>query len=293
MLITLYIADYKIANHYTDPLATYVSSLKLPSISTKKGIATDSFKFNVEKEVLDHLNESFTYLCYNTPVDLYIDNQLIFKGYVDKLNTSAKRVVEINVVSVMQWQLNQFVSPMISGKCQNQVYSENCTLSQEDYKYEFTAVEVDCFTGGVSLDTLGGVATLGGNSGAGNDLFLDREMWWNAFVIVNGKYKTTVVNVTDDKIHLGINYVDLMITTVSLTVYLKCDKTYGECFYRFSNTKNFWGFANVGRKATTIDIFSASNLEYCGEELVEQAFEYCDTDFSIFGVLLTDAPEET
>ncbi len=293
MLITLSIADYKIANHYTDPLATFVSSLRIPTINTKKGIATDTFKFIIERSVIDYLGESFTYLCYDTPVSLYIDNLLIFKGFIDKLNTTAKNKVEITVASIMLWQLNQFVAPAVSGSCQSQVYSENCTLNQDDFKYDFTTVDVDCFTGAILLDTLGGIATLGGNSGVGNDLFLDREMWWNAFVIINGKYKTTVVNVTDDKIYLGINYLDLMITTVSLTVYLKCDKTYGECFSRFSNTKNFWGFSNVGRKISTIDIFSASNLEFCGEDYVDQEFAYCDTDFSIFGVLLTDAPEET
>ncbi len=288
MLITLSIADYKIANHYSDPEATFVSSLQFGTISTKKGIATDSFKFKIEKAVLDHMEETFTYLCYDTPIDLYIDNQLVFKGYIDKLNTSATNVVDITVVSIMQWQLAQFISPMVSNLCQNQVYSENCTVDKNMFKYDFTTVEIDCFTGSVTLDTLVGAVTLGGNTGIGNNIFIDKSMWWNAIVIINGKYKTTVVNVTDDKIFLGINYVDMNIVTESLTVYLKCDKTYGECFSRFKNTKNFWGFSNVGRRASTIDIFSASNLDYCGEELANKDFILCATDFSIFGISLTE-----
>ncbi len=289
MLITLHIANsYKIANHFLDVEATYVSSLKINTISTKKGIATDNIKFSIEKEVLDYLGESFTYLCYDTPIDVYVDNYLLFKGYIDKLNTSSKNTVEIEVKSIMEWQFKQFVSPMISGRCQSQAYSENCTLDKNDFKYDFTTVNIDCFTGAVSLDTYRSIATLGGNSGVGNDIFLDKAMWWNAIVIINGKYRTTVVNVTDENIYLSINYLNLLITTVSLTVYLKCDKTYGECFSKFNNTKNFWGFANTGRKATTIDIFSATELTYCGEHLAETEFVYCATDFSIFGILLTE-----
>ena len=192
----------------------------------------------------------------------------------------------------MQWQLQQFVSPSIDTLCQNQVYSENCTLIKEDYNYVFTTVDINCFTGEVSLNLLGGYATLGGNTGIGNDLFLDRELWWSAIIIINGKYRTTVTNVTDTAIYLGINYMNLDITTVSLVVYLKCDKTYGQCFSRFANTKNFWGFANVGRKAQIFDIFSANELEYCGEELVNQDTLTCDTDYNLFGVPLITFPEE-
>ena len=139
MLITISLADYKLANHYTDPTADYVSSLKITTVSTKKGIATDTFKFSVEKSVLDHLDETFAYLCYKTPVKVYIDNQLMFDGFVDKLDTSAKNVVNFDCLSIMQWQLQQFVSPSIDALCQNQVYSENCTLVKEDFNYAFTS----------------------------------------------------------------------------------------------------------------------------------------------------------
>lgn len=284
MLITISIADFKIANHYTDPTAKYVSSLKLSAITTKKGIATDSFKFTIEKSVLDYMDESFAYLCYDTIVNLYVDNKLVINGYIDKLNTSSTNVVSFDIMSIMKWQLSQFMAPSISGLCQNQIYSENCTLAKEDFDYVFTTVEVNCFTGAVSLDLLGGAVTLGGNTGIGNPIFLDRSMWWNAIIIINGKYKTTVTNVTDTDIYLAINYLDLTVLTVSLSVYLKCDKTYGECYSRFSNTRNFWGFANTGRKAQTFDIFSASELHYCGEDLVNQDDLTCITDYNLFGV---------
>lgn len=285
MLVTIQVAnDYKIANHYTDVDAIFVSSLSIVSLSTKKGIATDSFRFSIEKAVLDHLDETFTYLCYDTPISIFIDNILVLSGIVDKVNTSSTKVVEFDIVSIMQWQLEQFVAPSVSALCQNQVYSTNCGLDQNSYKYTFTTVDVNCFTGAISLDTLGGTVTLGGNTGAGNSAFLTRDMWWNAIVIINGKYRTTVVNVTDTDIYLGINYMDMNVTTVSLEVYLKCDKTYGECYSRFNNTQNFWGFSNTGRKLQTFDIFSATALDYCGEELVIQDPLSCDTDFNIFGV---------
>lgn len=284
MLMTILLANkYKIANHYMDPEATYISSLGDQTISTKKGIATDTFKFTVEKDVIDFLGETFTYLCYDTPAKVYLDGVLIISGYVTKLSTTAINQITIDVSSIMKWQMAQFLSPAISGLCQNQVYSENCGLIATDYSASFTTVEIDCFTGSADISISGGVVTLGGNATA-SSIFSDLDMWWNAIVIIDGVYRTTVASVTDDKIYFGINYLDMMATTTTLTVYLKCDKTYGECFARFSNTKNFWGFANTGNKVQTFDIFSASNLTFCGDELQEQAFEPCDTDFNIFGI---------
>lgn len=286
MLITLYIANkYKIANHYTDPTATYVSSLNLKTVTTKKGISTDTFRFVIEKEVIDGLNETFTYLCYDTPIKLYVNSTLVISGYVTKLSTTNKNQVSIEVSSMASWQLKQFLSPALSSVCQNQVYSENCKLTATDYNFSFTTVDINCFTGGIPISISSGVITLGGNASSnGNDKFLDLSMWWNAIVIINGVYRTTVVNVSDTEIFLGINYLDIMATTTSLVVYLKCDKTYGECFSRFSNTKNFWGFANNGNKVQTFDIFSASELTFCGDDLQEQDFTACDSDFSLFGV---------
>jgi len=78
MLITLAIANkFKLANHFTDETAIYVSSLKLDSISTKKGNAIDTISFTLENAVLDSIDESFLYVCYETIIDVYIDNNLI------------------------------------------------------------------------------------------------------------------------------------------------------------------------------------------------------------------------
>ncbi len=286
MLITIAVANkYKLANHYTDETAVYVSSLKLSSISTKKGVAIDTFKFTIEKEVFDTLGEAFTYLCYDTPIKLYLDNILIHSGYVNKLNTTAKNQVSIDVASIQSWQMKQFLSPAMASNCQNQVYSENCTLDSNDYNFVFSTVEINCFTGSIDININGNDIILGGSTSSnGNDQFLDLDKWWNAIVIINGIYRTTVVNVTEDKIFLGLNYLDMLVTTISLVVYLKCDKTYGECYSRFSNTKNFWGFANNGNKIQTFDIFSASSLEFCGDDLQNQDYLECDSDFSLFGV---------
>jgi len=286
MLVTIQVANkYKLANHYMDEQAVYVSSLKIDTISTKKGIATDTFKFVIEKEVFNSLGETFTYLCYDTPVKLYIDNVLVISGYVSKLNTTAKNQVTLDVASIASWQMTQFLSPAIASSCQNQTYSENCTLDKDIHKFEFSTVDIDCFTGSIDIGVSGNEITLGGNvSSNGNSLFLNLSNWWNAIVIINDIYRTTVVNVSDNKIFLGLNYLDMAVTTVSLVVYLKCDKTYGECYSRFNNTKNFWGFANNGNQVQTFDIFSASSLEFCGDELQEQTYIECDSDFNLFGV---------
>ncbi len=286
MLITIVLADkYKLANHYTDVDATYISSLKIATITTKKGITIDVFKFTIEKEVIDSLGEAFTYLCYDTPIKLYLDNILVHSGYVNKIKTTAKNQITIDVSSIQSWQMKQFLSPAMASSCQNQVYSENCTLDANAYKFDFSTVEINCFTGEASINISGGSITLGGNTSSnGNAQFLDLSKWWNAIVIINGVYRTTVVNVTEDKIFFGLNYLDMTVTTVSLTVYLKCDKTYGECYSRFSNTKNFWGFANNGNKIQTFDIFSASSLEFCGDDLQNQDYLECDSDFNLFGV---------
>lgn len=286
MLITLAIANkFKLANHFTDETAIYVSSLKLDSISTKKGNAIDTISFTLENAVLDSIDESFLYVCYETIVDVYIDSNLIIAGYIDTLTSTSDNKINFGISSVMKWQYQQFLAPALAGSCQNQVYSTNCKLNADSFNYQFTTVKINCFTGKVALTITEPNIILGDNvSSTGNSLFLDRQNWWNAIVIINGIYRTTVTNVTDDAIYLGINFLDIKLTTVSLTVYLKCDKTYGQCYSRFNNTKNFWGFANTGNQVQTIDIFSGSNLTFCGIELQEQDLIACDIDFSIYGV---------
>lgn len=290
MLITLQFADFKIANHMTDPSAVYISSLDIRSFSTKKGVAADKFQFTIPMEALDALNESFAYLIYNTPVKLYLDNKLTINGQVSEISIQASNVVNFSVESMTAWHLKQMFSPSVEAGCQNQTYSKHCGLSPVDFSYHFTTVEIDCMTGYADIQMLPAGIILGGNlapiANNNNSQFFDLASWVQAIVVINGKYKSRVVKVADDKIYFAMNYMDSKVTTVTLDVYLKCDRTYGVCYSRFDNSHNFWGFPNVGRKVSTFDIFSATSLEYCGEELVGGPLESCTTDTSFFGINL-------
>ncbi len=301
MLVLLNFANkFKLANYYIDG-ATYVSSLKVNNFNSKKALAIDSISFNLHTEVFDSIGESLAYICYNTLVDVYLDEQKVMQGYVDKLATSSTTNVRLTLRSLVALHSKLTISPQIENTCQNQVYSYMCGLNKNDFACEFTNVTIDCFTGLVTLDIDGvaGTASLGGSPSAtfpraattapiNNPLFLKKENWWNAFVILNDVYRATVVNVSESAITLDINHLEATVTASNVKVYLKCDKTYGTCYKRFSNTKNFWGFPNNGNKIQTLDIFSASSLEYCGADYSDQEFEYCDTDFNIFGVNINE-----
>lgn len=315
MIVTLIIADtLRLANHYNDPTAVYIEDLGINNITTRKGVASDIIKFSLAKDTLDFLQSTFLYLCYETTVQVLLNDKLMFAGYIDKIELDAENMVAFEASSLLKYQQKQFMSPSVDVLCQNQVYSENCKLSANNYAYHFDDVQVDCLAGKVSLEidevagtiALGGSTTIDGDDVAdgnvllldGNDdlievstklnntIFYDRAMWWNAYVVIDGIYRSNVVNVSDTDIFLSMNYLNYIAQARTISVYLKCDKTYGQCFSRFRNTKNFWGFANNGRKLNTYDIFSATSLNYCGDELAETEFEYCSTDFSIFGVNL-------
>jgi hypothetical protein len=290
MLITITFANKRLANHYDNIDAIYVSSLDFSFLATKKGIASDRATFSMPIEALNDIFSEFAYLIYETPVIIEIDKQVLFRGYVTKIDTRANNKATFEATSVMTWQLQQFFSPSIEGTCQNQVYSQNCKLDRLDYSIEFSNVNIDCMTGYATIEILSDSVILGGDSSItlldSKRLFLKPKNWWQAIVVINGVYRTKVVNVTEDRIYFAMNYMDLIATTSSLTVYLKCDKTYGTCYSRFNNVKNFWGFANTGRRVTTYDIFSAAALEYCGEDSVSGPLEHCTTDDNIIGVEL-------
>lgn len=290
MLITIQLADFKIANHLKDPDAYYISDLTTNSVSTKKGIATDRFQFSLPAAALDIISESFSYLMYETNAKLFIDDHLVIDGYITKISTSADKTMSFELLSNISWHLKQFFSPSIEGSCQNQTYSKNCTLSKQDFKFSFTNVEIDCLTGFATLDIVADTITLGGSTSTvaahNNALFLKLESWWQATVIINNKYKSSVVNVTSNKLYFAMNYLDMRVVADTLDVYLKCDRLYGTCYNRFNNVSNFWGFANTGRKVNTFDIFSASALHYCGDGLVGEPIESCTTDSSFFGINL-------
>jgi hypothetical protein len=144
---------------------------------------------------------------------------------------------------------------------------------------------------GVSLYADGNIDLIDGNIDlttvepmSNNPIFLDRKMWWNAIVFINDTYRSTVVNITDDRVFFALNYINDIKEAATVSVYLKCDKTYGQCFSRFNNVNNFWGFANTGRQVQTFNVFSAESLTYCGEDLAQQDLEECPSDFNLFGV---------
>jgi len=317
MIITIIIADnVKIANHYLDADAIYVEDLKINNLTAKKGVTIDTFKFSLDKQILDSLQESFMYLCYNTKIELFLSSKKIFTGFIDKIQISEKNLVSFDAYSNLKYQGSQYVVPNIATLCQSQVYSESCALKASEHSFNFDACSLDCFTGKFTVDidhtnqsiSLGGSASTTSSEVAdgnavlfdgnamlvvcedilNNSLFLDLANWWGAYVVINNKYRANVVNVTEDGIYISMNYTDQITLTSSVKVYLKCDKTYGNCFSRFNNTQNFWGFANNGRRLATFDIFSATSLEYCGEELADTDFELCNTDFNLFGVNLYD-----
>ena len=315
MIATIVDANsYALANHFNDPDAIFIEDLGITTVSTRKGLASDSFRFSLNLEVLDSLDKSFLYLCYNTPADLYIDRQLLITGFIDKISLDAKGHVSFEVSSMMKLHGSQFFTPSMTTSCQNEVYSKNCKLKPSEWSYHFQDVLIDGLTGRVSLDidslakdiSLGGsirvgadliadgnTVTLDGNTdlvdpdtSVNNGSFLRRELWWSAYVVLDGLYRSHVVNVTDDAIYLSMNFLNTKKIAHTVQVYLKCDKTYGQCFSRFQNTNNFWGFPTNGRLLGTFDIFSASELNYCGDQEAATILESCPTDSSIYGVNL-------
>lgn len=316
MRITITVANISIANYYKEG-STYVSSISINSISSKKGLAIDSLVLSLDTEVLNVLNLQMIYLFYNTLINVYVEESLVLAGYVSKINNTSDSQVKLDITSTYNWHSKQFVAPSINALCQNQIYSKNCGLNATNFKISFSNVKLNCFTGSVSLsidktahtitlgdsttsidvDNLadgnlslydGNTTTVSAVSVINNPMFYERSNWWNTIVIVNSHYRGSIVNVTDKAIYLDINYLNLEVQLDTVDIYLKCDKTYGDCYSRFNNIQHFWGFPNNGKLLNTIDIFSAENLDYCGEDIVDQEFEYCDTDFNIFGVNLND-----
>lgn len=292
MLITLKFANFYLSNHYYAGYG-YVSELKTPNLSTKKGTAIDSYRFSVPIAALDRLYQAPAYLCYNTPLKVYLDKigynggKLIIDGYISKITVTAKNIAEFTVSSIASWQMKQSLAPAVSGSCQNHIYSENCGLDQEQHKYSFSYVSIDAMTGAISLsiDKVAGTIVLGNSTySSGSSAFLTLANWRNGHILINNYYPARIVDVTEDKIFLNINFVNKVIQVYNVQVFMHCDKTYGICYTTFNNTKNFWGFPNTGNNLQTFDIFSASDLTFCGDDLQQQELEPCDTDDNLFGV---------
>ncbi len=309
MLITIHIADVKLANHYNDIDALYVSDFKLKTIKTKKGLASDDLVFTLHKDIFDSIDRSFIYSCYGSPVKLFLDDILLFNGYIDKLSTERTNRIKFNIKSNIYWFFKTNASPKKTVYCQNQLGAVNCGINVLFYKASFENVPIDGFTGYVSLRIkkdekeviLGGSSSFMTPIIDGNEvlkdgnlelvqpllntpLLLELENWTNAYVVINGVYKTNIVNIINNAIYLGLNFTDTKLVAETLDIYLKCDKTYGQCYKKFNNVQNFWGFPNNREDIAKVDIFSATNLVYCGQE--EQEFEECPFDHNLYGVEL-------
>jgi len=310
MLLTIQIADIKLANHYLDPEAIYVSDFKLRVMKVKKGLASDNLTFTLHKDIFDSLNKSFIYSCYNSLTKIYIDNELLFNGYVNKISTEKTDRVKFDIQSLTKWYFATDATPKKTAYCQNQLGSINCAIDIEKFSGSFNNVDIDGFTGRIALniDKANYTISLGSSSssfipiidgneqlidgnirlydpGVNNPMFLELLNWENAYVVINDVYKTNIVNIASDAIYLALNFTNTKLRAESLKVYLKCDKTYGICYSRFNNVQNFWGFPNNREDISTIDIFSATNLTYCGQDN-EQELEECPNDHNLFGVEL-------
>jgi hypothetical protein len=312
----LQFADFSISNYYTEE-AIFIEDLTISRFNSKRGLTVDSLSVDIHREVLDHIAESFSYICYRTKVKVIVDDLEVLDGYIDKIAISTTGNVSWSIVSIVTWFQELSLAPKLSFRCQNQIYSQTCGLNPMKHSIEFRNVNIDLFTGNVPLAidvpnkaiSLGGgppinltleyfdgnVSTYDGNSQilipserVPPHSFLELKSWWNAYVIINDKYRSEVTFVGDNYISLAISHTVGIAVADKLEVYLSCDKTYGICYNKFDNLNNFWGFANLGQTISTIDIFTASNLEYCGADYADTSFEYCASDFSLFGVNLNE-----
>jgi len=148
-------------------------------------------------------------------------------------------------------------------------------LDKANFIASDTGVTIDCLTGVMDY-----TAVLEATLGSIDNLTL-------AYVILDGNFKTRVTGVdrVNKKIYIAMNFLDDIIIA-DIDIYLYCNKTYGQCYLRFANTKNYYGFAGKGQSVTNFDVFSATGLTYCGEDIASLPQDTCDTDTNIFGIEL-------
>lgn len=310
MLITLHVANsFKLANHLMDPEAIYLSDISIKTVTSKKGLIADRLAVVVQMAALDALAESFLYLSYDTAVQVFIDNRLVIDGYVTKISNNTKDEARFGITSVLAYKFKQSMAPKLSTTCNSQIYSVQCGLDVTRHTVQATGIPVHCLTGYFDVIKDGETLIIGntvlefysydgnkhlydGNTKLVdaetqlNPLFLDPTVWAGMIVVINGKYKTRVTKLEGSKAYVTLNYLDQTIVAETMDFYLACDKTYGVCYKRFKNTRNFWGFPNVGKQVKTVDVFSADNLTYCGSDEAELPKEACPTDSSLFGVII-------
>ncbi len=281
MLVTLdfFSSTYRIANHNLDDTATFISNLKITNLSVKRGLAVDSATIVLNKSVLDATVDELVYLILDTPVliQFYDTDSDTFKygidGYISKVLNKQANEVSLTITSKVSYHMKQMFIPEIAGTCQTQLFSKMCGLNKTGFVGSDTGVSVDCLTGVMDYTT-----ALETAHGSIDNLQL-------AYVVLNGNFKTRVTGIdrVNKKIYLAMNFIDKIIT-VDIDIYLYCNKTYGQCHLRFSNVKNFYGFAGKGQSVTNFDVFSATGLTYCGEDVASLPAEDCPTDENIFGI---------
>lgn len=283
MLITLdfFSGLYRLANHNLDPTAIFIDELKLSGFSVKRGLATDSASVELSKLVLDSVATSLIYLVPNIPVriDFYDNDSANFKygidGYISKTTSSTADNVRLQIDSKVAYHMSQSFVPQVAATCQNQVYSKMCGLDKALFVAQDTSVTIDCLTG--VMDYTPALEAVHGS-------IMNVQL---AHVVLDGNFKTRVTGVdrVNKKIYLALTFAS-KIVTVDVGIYLYCNKSYGQCYSRFSNVKNFYGFAGQGQSVRNFDVFSATGLDYCGEDAATLPQDTCSTDTNIFGIKL-------
>lgn len=281
MLVTLEFYDIKLANHSLDNSAIYISELDVNSIAIKRGLAIDTASVKISKDVLDLLSLQPLYLFQTTLVKLYFydDNSSSFilglDGVVSKVTYANNSEVVLNIESSINQLLSNSFMPSINNSCQANLYSTVCGLNKDTYKVSLSNILMDCLVGSIPitqpmLDKYPNI----------DDLYL-------GIVIINNFYRSRVIGIdkTLNKLYLLSNFYDSITLLASVEIYPYCNKTYGMCYNRFNNTKNFYGFPSTGQTTNTFNIFSSSSITYCGEELQESIVS-CELDNSLFGITI-------
>lgn len=292
MLVTLLIADtIKVANHNLDTNATFIADLNIPSLALRKGLSSDSCVIDFPIQALDVISP-LIYLTTGNSCDVSIfvsDNAItpwlkILSGYIASIAEKKDDIVSLRIASKYSFYQNQSFMPKISHLCQNQIYSPICGLVKSNFSVTFPEVVIDCLTGKVLFSMSSTSLTCNGETMALPNKLLNRTSkdLEQAYVILGGMFKSKILGLTNDAFYLDLNFTDKSITT-SLTIILSCDKSYGSCYKKFSNIKNFFGFANVAQQAKNYNIFTSNALQYCGDYEDQPV---CALDNNLFGVSL-------
>ena len=208
MLVTLELAKtFKIGNHNKDVDTTYISDLKVKSMSLKSGLAADSIEITIPKSALDGISPAI-YLTsnYEVKVSVYIDNllEVILDGVVNRVTHTVDKNISLSIGSKASYYMTQLFLPRIENVCQLQVYSEMCKISEMNYKITLSSVPVDAITGLIPYTLTDTTFTLGGVSVdiTSLPLFKERENYTLAFLKVDSVFKSRILGISDTNVSL-------------------------------------------------------------------------------------------